>query len=69
VCGHEFMLIGMAEDPDWVRDMVTTFSEFTIKHLEVLFAEEGLPDSIGTPTATPPADPPPGGIFAATLVY
>jgi uroporphyrinogen decarboxylase len=46
VCGHEFMLIGMAEDPDWVRDMVTTFSEFTIMHLEVLFAEEGLPDSI-----------------------
>jgi uroporphyrinogen decarboxylase len=46
VCGHEFMLMGMAEDPDWVRDMVMTYSEFTIMHLEVLFAEEGLPDSI-----------------------
>jgi len=46
VCGHEFMLIGMAEDPDWVRDMVMTYAEFTIMHLEVLFAEEGLPDSI-----------------------
>lgn len=46
MCGHEYMLIGMAEDPDWVRDMVMTYAEFTIRHLEVLFAEEGLPDSI-----------------------
>jgi uroporphyrinogen decarboxylase len=46
MCGHEYMLMGMAEDPDWVRDMVMTYSEFTIMHMEVLFAEEGLPDSI-----------------------
>ena len=46
MCGHEFMLMGMAEDPDWVRDMVMTYAEFTIMHMEVLFAEEGLPDSI-----------------------
>jgi len=24
VCGHEYMLIGMAVDPDWVKDMVMT---------------------------------------------
>jgi len=46
MCGHEYMLIGMAEDPDWVRDMVMTYAECTIRHMEVLFAEEGLPDSI-----------------------
>ncbi|MFZ2656872.1 MAG: uroporphyrinogen decarboxylase family protein [Victivallales bacterium] len=44
VCGHEYMLMGMALDPDWVKDMVMTFAEFTIMHLEVLFKEEGLPD-------------------------
>jgi uroporphyrinogen decarboxylase len=38
------MLMGMALDPDWVLDMVMTYARFTIMHLEVLFAEEGLPD-------------------------
>ena len=44
VCGHENMLMGMALDPDWVTDMVLTFADFTLKHLDVLFAEEGPPD-------------------------
>jgi uroporphyrinogen decarboxylase len=44
VCGHEHMLAGMAEDPGWVKDMVKTFTDLTIKCFEVLFAEEGLPD-------------------------
>lgn len=44
VCGHEYMLMGMAMDPDWVKDMVQTFASMTINHLEVLFAEEGKPD-------------------------
>ncbi len=44
VCGHEYMLIGMALDPEWVRDMVETYASLTINHLEVLFAEEGAPD-------------------------
>ena len=44
VCGHEYMLMGMALDPDWVRDMVTTYSDFTLRHLDALFAEEGKPD-------------------------
>ncbi|MDP6778585.1 MAG: uroporphyrinogen decarboxylase family protein [Candidatus Latescibacteria bacterium] len=46
VCGHEYMLIGMAEDPDWVRDMATVFSDITIALMEILFHEEGLPDGI-----------------------
>ncbi len=44
VCGHEYMLMGMALDPDWVKDMVMTYADFTIMHLETLFKEEGLPD-------------------------
>ncbi len=45
VCGHEYMLMGMALDPDWVKDMVMTYARFTVMHLDVLFAEEGLPDA------------------------
>lgn len=46
VCGHEYMLMGMALDPDWVKDMTRTFADLTIGMWEMLFAEEGLPDSI-----------------------
>lgn len=46
VCGHQYMLMGMAMDPDWVQDMVDTFSRVTVELWEVLFAEEGLPDGI-----------------------
>ncbi len=46
VCGHEYMLMGMALDPDWVSDMVSTYAEMTVKHLEILFAEEGKPDGM-----------------------
>lgn len=46
VCGHQYMLIGMAEDPDWVRDMVDTYSNLTLELQEMLFAEEGYPDGI-----------------------
>jgi uroporphyrinogen decarboxylase len=44
LCGHEYMLMGMALDPEWVKDMVETFASMTINHLETLFAEEGAPD-------------------------
>ena len=43
VCGHEYMLMGMGLDPDWVKDMVQTYTDFTIMHQEVLFEEEGVP--------------------------
>ena len=46
MCGHEFMLIGMADDPDWVRDMAATYADLTIALMETLFAEEGRPDGI-----------------------
>jgi len=46
VCGHEHMLVGMALDPDWVRDMVETYSRLTVALQEILFAAEGQPDGI-----------------------
>lgn len=44
MCGHEYMLMGMALDPDWVKDMVLTYVDLSIMHLDVLFEEEGAPD-------------------------
>ncbi len=46
VCGHEYMLMGMALDPDWVKDMCSVYSELTINLLEILFEKEGTPDAI-----------------------
>ena len=46
MCGHEYMLMGMALDPDWVRDMTKTYTDLTIAMWEMLFTEEGLPDGI-----------------------
>lgn len=46
VCGHEYMLIGMALEPEWIEDMVDTFSRVTVELQEILFAEEGTPDGI-----------------------
>ena len=46
LCGHEYFLMGMAMDPEWVKDMVEVYSNLTIKHLEVLFSEEGTPDGL-----------------------
>jgi uroporphyrinogen decarboxylase len=46
VTGHENMLVGMALDPDWVRDMANTYAELTISLMETLFDECGRPDGI-----------------------
>ncbi len=46
VCGHEYMLMGMAMDPDWVKDMVATYAQLTLDLMDMLFEEEGLPDAI-----------------------
>ncbi|MBE7488778.1 MAG: hypothetical protein KJ050_02485 [Candidatus Omnitrophica bacterium] len=46
VCGHEYMLMGMATDPEWVKDMVMTYAHFTLIHLEELFSKEGKPDGM-----------------------
>ena len=46
VAGHEYMLMGMALDPDWVLDMAMTYAQLTVDLQEILFAEEGWPDGI-----------------------
>ncbi len=46
VTGHENMLVGMALDPGWVKDMVMTYSRLYISLQEILFAEQGYPDGI-----------------------
>jgi len=46
VCGHEYMLMGMALDPDWIKDMVMTYSTLTVKLQKRLFEAEGYPDGI-----------------------
>ena len=40
VCGHEYMLMGMALDPDWIKDMVETYATLTVSLMEILFAEK-----------------------------
>lgn len=46
LCGHENMLIGMALDPDWVRDMAMTYAHLIVELQKILFEEEGCPDGI-----------------------
>jgi uroporphyrinogen decarboxylase len=63
LCGHEHLLVGMALDPDWVKDMVDIYSRIAVELHEILFAEEGLPDGLflmedlgfkGKPFVSPP---------------
>jgi uroporphyrinogen decarboxylase len=46
MCGHECLLMAMATDPDWVRDMCEVYAALTIDLLEMLFEREGLPDGM-----------------------
>ena len=46
LCGHEYMLVGMALDPDWVKDMCNVYADLILKTQQMLFAEEGKPDGI-----------------------
>ena len=46
VCGHEHMLVGMAMDPEWVKDMADTYANLTIALMDRLFEQEGEPDGI-----------------------
>lgn len=46
VCGHENMLYGMVDDPEWVLDMSMTFADLSITLMEELFGREGWPDGI-----------------------
>lgn len=46
LCGHENMLMGMGLDPDWIKDMVDTYSGLMVNLMEILFAECGKPDGV-----------------------
>ena len=46
LCGVQNLLMGMALDPDWVRDIAQTYATMIIGHWEVLLSEGGLPDAI-----------------------
>ncbi len=46
MCGHENLLMGIVDDPDWVRDMSELYMTMNIEMMETLFAEEGRPDGI-----------------------
>ncbi len=46
MCGHEYMLMGMALDPDWVKDMCTVYADLIIKCQSLLFEEGGIPDGV-----------------------
>ena len=46
MCGHENLLIGMAADAEWVREMALFYTDLTIRLLEILFEREGLPDGL-----------------------
>ena len=41
--GHENLLVAMALEPEWAKDMVDTYCEFNIRHWDELFRHEGLP--------------------------
>jgi len=46
MCGHEHMLIGMIDDPDWVRDMCDVYAELIINIQETCFSKAGPPDAV-----------------------
>jgi len=46
MCGHEHMLIGMVDDPDWVRDMCDVYADLIIRIQQTLFDRVGPPDGI-----------------------
>lgn len=46
VCGHENMLIGVMDDPEWVADMAMTYAALQLRLQERLFEQEGRPDGV-----------------------
>jgi len=46
LCGHECVLVGMATDPDWIKDMCNVYAKATIEMLEMAYQQEGLPDGL-----------------------
>ena len=46
ICGHEHMLMGMALDPDWIKDMSQVYADLNIALMEETFSQYGLPDGV-----------------------
>ena len=46
LCGHEYLLMGMGLEPEWVEEMAETYADMTIELMKILFEKEGLPDGI-----------------------
>ncbi|MFP4355253.1 MAG: uroporphyrinogen decarboxylase family protein [Phycisphaerae bacterium] len=46
MCGHEYMLMGMALDPEWVADMCDVYSDVILRVQTKLFDEVGPPDAV-----------------------
>jgi len=46
VCGHQYMLMGMLAEPDWIHEMVDAYAQITVDLMETLFAQEGAPDGV-----------------------
>jgi len=46
MCGHEHLLMGMALDAEWVREMADLYATVTVRLLEIIFEREGLPDGL-----------------------
>jgi uroporphyrinogen decarboxylase len=46
MCGHEYLLMGMADDGEWVRTMADLYATVGVHLLEILFEREGLPDAL-----------------------
>jgi uroporphyrinogen decarboxylase len=42
--GHESLLVATALEPEWVKDMVNTYVDLLIMHMDALYADAGLPD-------------------------
>jgi len=46
VCGHEYMLMAMALDPDWIHEMGEVYTELVLDLQKIIFDREGMPDCI-----------------------
>lgn len=46
ITGHENLLFGMADDPEWVDDMIRTIADLSIALHEELFSMVGKPDAL-----------------------
>jgi uroporphyrinogen decarboxylase len=46
MCGHEYMLMGMALDPEWVLDMCNVYADLILRVQKMLFDQAGEPDAV-----------------------